>query len=447
MTSVRWKDLTDEIKRYKIALSPHKKLPADVWLHIFFQLCCLPTGFDGSSETSLSPSEILSQVCSGWQQLLMSSPAIWSSIQCLEWRPYSLSHAARLLSRAGNIPRSLRITRAYNRSIQTPFRYEGRPPYRLGMAEELVSLYPFRSLDIQFPIQFSKIPIESLLPLEELILCPGGQECKRTSLSPHSLPNLKCLIISGYVPMPSFHQPRPFSTWPNLRKLALHCWLPKFECLTILRDTIRIEECTMRVDSDGETRSIVEDIVLPRLMTLVLDFRPGRDLASFLDTLTLPNLTSLELHDGGCDEQTLHQLAKRSGMRDMKELTICEAETPLDVGVLLEIFPSLCHLEIYARIRLDKSTMHRIWSGELGPRLRTLHLQGSRGYQTTEFRQFTIRRQQLNQPKPISLLEKVSVEAYPHPLGKSQLSHDGIEFEVGIVHNIELPTCEAAITP
>ena len=133
----------------------------------------------------------------------------------------------------------------------------------------------------------------------------------------------------------------------------------------------------MFVDSDNETKFTVKGIVLPNLLTLELHVRSERDTMSFLDALNLPNLTSLKLGEAGCGESTLHQLVNRSGMKKMEELIISKTVLPLLLGTLLEILPSLCHLEIHTRIILDMSTMHRIGSGELGPRLRALHLRGN----------------------------------------------------------------------
>ena len=106
--------------------------------------------------------------------------------------PRFFSRAKTWLSRAGDIPRSLKII-----------------SYDPIAVEKLLSLYPFRALDVTlfnlpYPEDFSalrlsKTPVESLLPLEELIL-NGDVWWDRTyrrqfSFSPHRLPNLTCLII------------------------------------------------------------------------------------------------------------------------------------------------------------------------------------------------------------------------------------------------------------
>jgi hypothetical protein len=325
----------------------------------------------------------------------------------------------------------------------------------VDVVQEIISSFPFRALQITSPysdqlptLQLSKVPIESLLPLEELILNPDGDQIsppERISVSPHNLPNLACLIIGESITFPIFEGPRPFTMWPKLRNLVLRCWLQKFECLSILGDATSLEECTMSVRPDGGTNSIVKEVVLPNLATLKLYFWFESDAQPFLDMLTLPNLTSLKVGTGnwqggdeGCNEATLRRLAKRSGMKKMETLMISNAAACLDIGILLEILPSLCRLEILSHIApLDTFTIGRIGSGELGPRLQVLHLQGYHCQLPSLLSVAELRRRQ----PPECARIHVIAENYPRAVREDEelrihrLSGDGIEFTVHVGHN------------
>ena len=415
------KKLADEIGRYEIALAPHKKLPADIWLQIFDLCYCIESG---------CPLMVLQQVCSGWRMLLMRSPAFWSNVSARSY-PHAFSCARTwLLPRAASIPRSLVILEGvYSRTSS------------LKAVKELEPLFPFLALDIwmsegQTTRSTAQKTIESFLPPEltfsgEMSFPPA----KSTSLFSHSLPNLTCMIMGDPVGQPVFYDLRHFSKWSGLRKLGLRCRLPKFHCLAILRDTPSVEECSMFVDSDSGKRPTVKDIVVPNLTSLELHFRSESDAASFLDALTLPELSSLQLRNRGCNESTLHRLAKRSGMQKMETLVISQTTKPLNIGPLLRLLPSLHHLEVLTSISLGSHTMHQIGRGEIVPRLRVLHLRGKQLnplIRMTELRRYA----NLSQPWNLSLLEKVSIEGYPYALTEDQkwrvrfLRYRGIIFDV-----------------
>ena len=81
---------------------------------------------------------------------------------------------------------------------------------------------------------------------------------------------------------------------------------------------------------------------------------------------------------------------------------------------------------------LDILTADRIGTGNLGPRLRVLHLRGD--LQLCSL--LTVAELRQRQPQKCPKIQ-VFVESYPHPVGENeerrirQLSNDGIKFRVG----------------
>ena len=131
----RRQSIQEIINDYNIILSPARRLPPDVLREIFFH--CLPTHRNPFMKSSESPL-LLTQICSSWRAIALSSPRIWSKVyipfpgdpSCspshgvindetiLSIRRQSISRVLRLrcdavrgwLSRSGTCPLSLSIS-------------------------------------------------------------------------------------------------------------------------------------------------------------------------------------------------------------------------------------------------------------------------------------------------------------------------------------------------
>ena len=76
-TKIKRKTIQKRIDDLNIILSPVRRLPPDVLHEIFFH--CLPTHRNPIMSSSESP-VLLTQICSSWRAIALSSPRIWSKI-------------------------------------------------------------------------------------------------------------------------------------------------------------------------------------------------------------------------------------------------------------------------------------------------------------------------------------------------------------------------------
>ncbi|KIL61215.1 hypothetical protein M378DRAFT_863946 [Amanita muscaria Koide BX008] len=371
----------EKIRRLKEALAVQKRCPVELWERIF-ELCCDPDSLldTEADETPKHPLFILMRVCSLWRKVVLDAPKLWRSIRAHN-DERGIALAARWLSRAGSIPRSLALVSS------------GGP---LVAFQQLIGQHPFRSLDIKSfsttenieVIDFSQIPVESLLPLERLLLNFNHNNTDRTllaslSLATHSLPNLRRLYVGRGVKMPQFHIPDPFTRWNHLRDLQLYCPLPVSECLSILRHSTSVETCSMCVAGTPfslphQANWVARRITLPNLVSLTLNFEHNSDVGDFVDLLTLPNLNSLTL-GGDCrtrpfsfTQSTIEQLVERSRIRGLEEMRIHVPISSLHIGSMLQLLPFLRNLIVSRESVLDLETAWSIGAGKLGPRLREL---------------------------------------------------------------------------
>ncbi|KAM6497633.1 hypothetical protein JOM56_005581 [Amanita muscaria] len=368
----------EKIRRLKEALAVHKRCPVELWERIF-ELCCDPDSLldTEADETAKHPLFILMRVCSLWRKVVLDAPKLWRSIRAHN-DERGIALATRWLSRAGSIPRSLALVSS------------GGP---LVAFQQLIGQYTFQSIDISTTesievIDFSQIPVESLLPLERLFLNFNHNNTDRTllaslSLAGHSLPNLRCLYVGRGVKMPQFHIPDPFTRWNHLRDLQLYCPLPVSECLSILRHSTSVETCSMCVAGTPfslphQANWVARRITLPNLVSLKLNFGHVSDVGDFVDLLTLPNLNSLTL-GGDCrtrpfsfTQSTIEQLVERSRIGGLEEMRIHVPISSLHIGRMLQLLPFLRNLIVSWESVLDWETARSIATGKLGPRLREL---------------------------------------------------------------------------
>ena len=345
-------------------------------LQLIFRLYCqsfnLPDGlntgmYDNESPIDTFPVFTLMQVCSEWRQLVLKTPEFWSVVSAND-HPRDLALARRWLSRAGSLPRTLSI------ALRTGYS-------SLTAVYHLISMYPFRTLrfDVylknQF-VDFTKIRLESLLPLERLaISCHsyGGPDIGMT-FHPHTFPNLSWLQIHG-----SFEILRIKTIpWPNLLQLDLNCTRPLSlsESLTILRDATALERAAMVV-SLSKQKPLVGDVFAANLSALDVKFCRSCNVGHFLDMLIAPKLKVLDLDNYyypevmDCDISVLQRLVASSEI-EMEKLCISQTTMPLSVGALLDCMPSLRRLELRTGSLLDEDSMKRIANGGLGPCLEAL---------------------------------------------------------------------------
>ncbi|KAF8636819.1 hypothetical protein AX17_003242 [Amanita inopinata Kibby_2008] len=293
--------------------------------------------------------------------LALNTPELWGRI----W--VELSHRKNLndrqaqaaqtfLSRAarGNdrvlVPLSLKITG----SIELLGILE---PENMKCIYGLTASYPFQILDVTVPqsdlVQpLWELPNKLWSNVEELRLtcyCKGAEPTWPLLFSPDmELLNLKTsAVLRGA--WTGFH-PDAVVPWYQLRYLDIYPRMPLSTCLDILCKGVSLEHCSIEVGATTGSGTIVRHrMMLPNLGSLTLFFEDGGDTKSFIDMLTLPNLTTLRLDGIGrhlnCDTMTFVDLARRSdGMKHLSTLIMGECVSEFDVRLVLKRIPTLVHI-------------------------------------------------------------------------------------------------------
>lgn len=117
--------IAEDLESHKALISPARRLPSDLILEIF--LFCLPT----DRYPSFTPSEaplLLGAICSGWRQIALHSPRLWSEFAIMPsykpslWRqPATQTYRPQIvgveewLKRSGELPLNILLS-AYGRN-------------------------------------------------------------------------------------------------------------------------------------------------------------------------------------------------------------------------------------------------------------------------------------------------------------------------------------------
>ncbi|KAF8627300.1 hypothetical protein AX15_004442 [Amanita polypyramis BW_CC] len=373
--------LKEEIERYQVALSPHKKLPEEVWRSVF-ALCCDGYLYPGQR---IKAQLTLCAVCSAWRRIVLSMPYLWKDF--LVDNPLHLSgtilEAARdWLGRAGDLPMSLTVIRVPTSGC----RKEG--------LTQLLSAYPFRKVHLELdkeslPQIMSALPNTALRYLEDLNLdmvyerlYPGFLAPSPILFHPSArLPNLTSLEIMGACDTQFLSS--ALTSRHKLRHLALSVRMPARLCFQFLHECSSLEHCHLTVDCEEEDRAFVtsraftESHLTSNVSHLRLMF--GREntavAESFINKLVLPAVCDLTLISAdseatlGCGAAQIAQLAHRSEMKYIEDLCVGNCEGVLEVGILLRSMPSLTRLEVYGEAVFDDQTLRDLATGALGSSL------------------------------------------------------------------------------
>ena len=377
----RWEETVDLIDRCKIALAPHKILPPDV-LRSIFRFCGeAGVQFPIKSMRYLHLLRI-THVCSAWRQLALEIPVLWSDITIYitpdDEKDYdeTLSSARQWFDRAQDMRRSLSI-----------YFDIGVSPHRQDLWEKLLGFmaqYRLEELELTYPINHIalKLPDHVWPSIERLHLMPsldglgpGGQQL---FLNFGKLSNLRHLEISSSSNLDGIDRIIP---WHQLRTFEMRGWI--CECrvtpsliLNALRQSRLLEYCRITLSKESSFTSTVipteENIVLANMDCFRVQFRDGLVVPMFLQPLVMPNITTFSLKGGSilvCDMPPLIGIIQRSGgMRRIRRLDVGYTSATLDIGILLELLPSLESISIKCG-RLSDNSIKRLSSGKLGPRL------------------------------------------------------------------------------
>jgi len=389
----RREETVDLIGRCKIALAPHKRLPSDV-LRSILRFCGeAPVRFPLGSKPGGIDQDLrllhITHVCSAWRQLALEMPALWSDIYIyLTWGGHNktLSAAKQWFDRAQDMRRALFVD----------FDVGERSPHLNVLWEQLLEFmaqYRLENLELTYPINHValKLPDHVWPSIERLYLRHEGHGSSRGWQQLFSnfgkLSNLRLLNIFGSYHLHGMDQIVP---WHQLRMLQLGALgegpITPSSCLNVLRQSRLLECCRITLSEESSFTSTVistkEKIVLANMDHFEVQFRDGLTVSSFLKPLVMSNITTFILKRAptrgvspelNCDMSTLFDIIQRSGgMRRIRHLKI-DTSVMLDIGVLLELLPSLDTISIKSG-HFSDNTIKRLSSGKLGPRLCNISL-------------------------------------------------------------------------
>ncbi len=354
------RETVDVIGRCKIALAPHKRLPPDVLQSIFHFCGEGLVQFPLRSKRDI-PLLCITHVCSAWRQFALGMPALWSNISiCLSYRDWkqhdkTLSSARQWFDRAQDMRRSLFIFFYVAHVVpHLPYLWEKllgfMAQYRL---EDLDLVYPINHVALKLPDHVWQ-SIERL-QLKALNHDPSAGQQLFSNFG--KLSNLRHLKIYGSDHLDGMDRVIP---WHQLRTFEVGAIreypVTPSSCLNLLRHSRLLEHCCVTLSKESSFPSTVisteEKVVLANMDYFKAQFRDSLAVPMFLRPLVMPNITTLSLgqEDGGklsCDMPALIGIIQRSGgMRRIQRLEINDFSAVLDIGVLLELLPSLESISI-----------------------------------------------------------------------------------------------------
>ncbi|KAJ6596226.1 hypothetical protein DFH09DRAFT_1357370 [Mycena vulgaris] len=282
---------------YRVAMAPHKKLPADILSHIF--TLCAPRPADLYQITCTVCQKdvrlILCQICSHWRSVALDTLKLWSDVDV----NFGRTNITRILevlnvwlSRSRGCPLSLKVTSGKDN--------DPRPPDLLASYSRQARAMIIRGL--RFPHRFFDSPPGSVNLLETLTLV--GNELDRQPIGPSGpisifsdAPLLRCVKLEWFLEHlnPEFMR----IPWHQLTELYFENTFPTAsQYYSILKDAERMISSRLDVFPPTHSQQIPLsecEIALPALRTLELNTDVLGNAARFLHSIALDSLVDLEL--------------------------------------------------------------------------------------------------------------------------------------------------------
>ncbi|KAK0220590.1 hypothetical protein IW262DRAFT_1385681 [Armillaria fumosa] len=407
-----------QIREWKPLLNPIRRIPPEIWSHIFDGTVEFPT-FPSASWTPdirhdamprfrwnfhavENPLWTLEGVCRKWKGVVLGSPQLWSSINIVitdsNFGPNAHQYIRRLgqqLSRSGKPPLSIIIS-----CPDSTFLFDELPPQlimmlysfsdnirdlRLYLPSRMLRTIPFLSLSLPFLQTLSILSTDAGFinePLKLFPFCPQLRELEfvdvnnpvhHFSLPWKQITDYRCWYYRTTGPDTSVHV-SSLEQMIHLRDCSLQCGLPSLipftnrAIISSLRRDYRL--LNLRSDCDDAGQATLRQVI---------------------DRLTLPQLLQLKV---ACPESSTYSV--NAGAFAAIRHLIDRSRPPLTVlhfcgeGIAIEdlchVLSSLHTLEDFQLTGLDKDTitievikafmLHPI-SGVMNvPQLRILHLSG-----------------------------------------------------------------------
>ncbi|KAJ7117641.1 hypothetical protein C8R44DRAFT_738530 [Mycena epipterygia] len=384
--------LSAQIHSYKVALAPHKRLPAEVLAIIFVNCVGAPIILPPSSQ---EPALALASTCRSWRHIIMNIPNLWNNI-FLDFnacsKPVKLLEYAKLwLSRSENSLITLR--NSTSRWAEGCMLKENLDPITYLIAPYVRRC---REIDMRFLEasidEFFTFPAGSIEHLEVLYLETLGFSLSfaHTTSEPlavfRSAPRLRRVLFSTDLCSIDPHGlGLPWAQLTGLHFIATY--IPPLAMHAILRESTALVECSCSVIEfdDGLAAALdrLPTCVLPSLRSLMVEFSPLTvDYAPFLRPLVLPALKDLELRplEAGLlpecpwSQRAYMGLLARSGFTLRRLAILHYMIAPSALATILQGMPSLIdfHLHLWEKTPWDAGVLDGLAAGTLVPNLEVL---------------------------------------------------------------------------
>ncbi|KAF8637798.1 hypothetical protein AX17_002568 [Amanita inopinata Kibby_2008] len=355
-TNVRSRGIYTRLRAHRIA-PIHEKFPVEV-MEFIFELCAPADHFlriPLFKVPQFYTPVVTSHVCSAWRALVVTMPNLWNHIQLdlfhrSELRSVCIKAAHTLLARAtrhsnGCIDLLLSLKSESLEVGNDPLSLEA-----LKSLQELITSFSFRKLCfvVSKTEQLGHVLGRPYGTWYDVGRLPGNahKDAYPIMFSPGmDLSNPGLLKTSRS--RNALH-PDAVIPWREVWHLDLPVVMLPSVILDALRQSTFLGHCVIRIGASSETswHRQAGTITLPHLCLLRLTFTSGGDARPFLDLLSMPRLTTLEVYSIenrlNCDETTFVEMAQRSGgMRRLDTLTLGNTAAELDMMVLKRNMPRL----------------------------------------------------------------------------------------------------------
>ncbi|PFH48760.1 hypothetical protein AMATHDRAFT_42024 [Amanita thiersii Skay4041] len=423
-TVIEYEAVSAKVERFNIALAPHRKLPTEIWRHIFLlgSIDWGTTSIPYPYNPVVISQAAVSQVCSIWRQIALSTSGVWNNVEILEaaatWDVERLLYMIELW---------------FGRSGSSLISFRCELPDIVVKTLSLTQ-YRFRKLDIVLTTDFVetllKLPYKALIDLEELCLQlhkADGDFNIPLLTPPLRFPRLTYLNIPDgthqnywWLDMEAFELP-----WNNLHYFYLGNAnpLPFSSILKILGQCTVLEELSVHMlENDLEQSPAPLEVVNnTTLHAFFLTFVHEGDFHALVSNLRLPNLSRLCIAGDfvpwtdDIDELVI----ERFNLPRIKHLSVESVSEPFIPLTLLKSALCLEQLWLPDATVLTQEILDGLSTGALGPYLNHLCIPSrcngdamldmieARQMAATEQKEQKDRGELVDGSKPITLLKSV----------------------------------------
>ncbi|KAJ3574982.1 hypothetical protein NP233_g1401 [Leucocoprinus birnbaumii] len=346
------RDSQIKVQQYRAALSSARVLPPELVRRIFIHCVEEPPITWPPSPGRLPLS--LAQICSGWREVALSTPELWSNIN---FRANSLRGIEKFkelaelwLSRCRIASASVAFTtNCHPERFSNPLGdVIARNSSSIGVLELHLPTTLFNAFSDYPPEAFPRLRTLRLHGLPIYIPMEGGYRLWNSDFSPFQFaPHLTDVVIS--IPKTRLNLEALNLPWSRLSSLHLaESVISPDAMLRVLDKCSSLTSCSARLFADNEITTPNSEVNVPALTSLSLQADAG-ELNEFFRYITLPVIQTLSLHahpSSDWDTQGLMHLISRSQCR-LASLTISGRTLEADGFIdLLHAMPAIQELEL-----------------------------------------------------------------------------------------------------